>query len=122
MEIYEFTCSCHRHPFKISDEAPSRSLHFTLGVITLGVWLVFFALYRLGHVYWISKCPNCGKRSRSLLWIILLLAFFTIEVGRTLHFFLVSAPQKIVAGFKPSDIRCVTRCGGVIKHYYRVAA
>ena len=33
-----------------------------------------------------------------------------------------AAAQKIVAGFTPSDIRCVTRCGGVIKHYYRVAA
>jgi transposase InsO family protein len=33
-----------------------------------------------------------------------------------------AATQKVVAGFKPSDIRCVTRCGGVIKHYYRVAA
>lgn len=33
-----------------------------------------------------------------------------------------AAAQKIVADFKPSDIRCVTRCGGAIKHYYRVAA
>ena len=33
-----------------------------------------------------------------------------------------AATQKIIADFKPSDIRCVTRCGGAIKHYYRVAA
>lgn len=33
-----------------------------------------------------------------------------------------AAAQKIVTGFTPSSIRCVTRCGGVIKHYYRVAA
>lgn len=33
-----------------------------------------------------------------------------------------AAAQKIVAGFKPSDIRCVTRCAGAIKHDYRVAA
>jgi putative transposase len=33
-----------------------------------------------------------------------------------------AAAQKKVAGFKPSDIRCVTRCGWAIKHYYRVAA
>lgn len=33
-----------------------------------------------------------------------------------------AAAQKIVAGFKPDQIRCVTRRGGVIKHYYRVAA
>lgn len=32
------------------------------------------------------------------------------------------AAQKIIAGFKPGQIRCVTRCGGAIKHYYRVAA
>lgn len=97
MDTYEFTCRCQRHPFEISEEIPSRSLHFTLGIITLGVWLVLFALYRLGRVYWISRCPNCGKRSRSLFWMILILAFFTVEFGRTLHFFLISAPQKIVA-------------------------
>lgn len=33
-----------------------------------------------------------------------------------------AAAQNNVTGFKASDIRCVTRCGGVIKHYYRVAA
>jgi len=33
-----------------------------------------------------------------------------------------AAAQKSVAGFKPEQIRCVTRCGGAIKHYYRVAA
>ncbi len=30
-----------------------------------------------------------------------------------------AAAQKVVAGFKTSDIRCVTRCDGVIKHYDR---
>lgn len=33
-----------------------------------------------------------------------------------------AATQKSVAGFKASDIRCVTRCNGTIRHYYRVAA
>jgi hypothetical protein len=32
-----------------------------------------------------------------------------------------AAAQQIVAGFKPSDIRCMTRCGAT-RHYYRVAA
>jgi len=30
--------------------------------------------------------------------------------------------QKSIAGFKASQIRCVTRCGGVVRHYHRVAA
>lgn len=30
--------------------------------------------------------------------------------------------QQSIAGFKASQIRCVTRCGGVIHHYERVAA
>jgi transposase InsO family protein len=30
--------------------------------------------------------------------------------------------QKSITGFKASDIRCVTRCGGAVRHYYRVAA
>jgi transposase InsO family protein len=33
-----------------------------------------------------------------------------------------AATQKIIAGFKPSQIRCVTRCNGTVRHYYRVAA
>ncbi len=33
-----------------------------------------------------------------------------------------ASAQKIVADFTPDQIRCVTRCGGAIKHYYRVAA
>jgi putative transposase len=32
------------------------------------------------------------------------------------------AARKYIADFKASDIRCVTRCGGVIRHYFRVAA
>ena len=35
----------------------------------------------------------------------------------------VQAPaQQSIAGFKPGDIKCVTRCEGTIRHYYRVAA
>ena len=30
--------------------------------------------------------------------------------------------QKSIAGFTASKIRCVTRCGGVVRHYYRDAA
>ncbi len=30
--------------------------------------------------------------------------------------------QKPIAGFTTSQIRCVTRCGGVVRHYHRVAA
>ena len=33
-----------------------------------------------------------------------------------------AAAQKSIAKFKASDIRCVTRCDGTIRHYYRVAA
>jgi hypothetical protein len=33
-----------------------------------------------------------------------------------------AATQKIIAEFKPSQIRCVTRCNGTVRHYYRVAA
>lgn len=33
-----------------------------------------------------------------------------------------AATRKSAAGFKASDIRCVTRCNGTIRHYYRVAA
>lgn len=96
-ETFDFTCRCNRRPFEIAGTTPSRSFHMFLGVITLGVWLAIFALYRLGHVYWISRCPLCGKRSRSLFWILLILLFFTVELGRTLHYFLISAPQQIVA-------------------------
>jgi hypothetical protein len=95
-ETFQFTCRCNIRPFEISEDAPSRSFNLFLGVITLGVWLAVYALYRLGHVYWISRCPLCGKRSRSLFWILLILLFFTMELGRTLHYFLISAPQKIV--------------------------
>ncbi len=96
METYRFSCRIHR-PYEVQDEDPSRSLHLTLGVITLGVWLVFHALYRMGHLYAISRCPVCGKHSRSLFWVLLILFFFTLEFGRTLYYFLISAPQSIVA-------------------------
>jgi putative transposase len=33
-----------------------------------------------------------------------------------------AAAQNIIAGFKAGDIRCVTRCDGAIRHYYRAAA
>ncbi|MEK7415810.1 MAG: transposase [Planctomycetota bacterium] len=33
-----------------------------------------------------------------------------------------AAAQISVAKIKPRDIRCVTRCDGTIRHYYRVAA
>jgi len=107
-ETFEFSCRCNRRPFEVDEEAPSSSLHLTLGVITLGVWLLFFSLYRMIHLYGLSRCPLCGKRSRSLFWILFILAFLTAEFGRTLHFFLISAPQKIVADISfaqlPEDI------------------
>jgi len=31
-------------------------------------------------------------------------------------------PQKPITGFKASQIRCVTRCRGTVRHYYRPAA
>jgi len=31
-------------------------------------------------------------------------------------------PQKPIAGFKASQIRCVSRCRGTVRHYYRIAA
>lgn len=33
-----------------------------------------------------------------------------------------AATQKSVADFTPSQVRCVTRCDGTVRHYYRVAA
>jgi Integrase core domain len=32
-----------------------------------------------------------------------------------------AAAQKSIAGFRARDIRCVTRCNGAIRHYYRIA-
>lgn len=33
-----------------------------------------------------------------------------------------AAAQKLIARFKASDIRCVTRCEGTVRHYFRAAA
>jgi hypothetical protein len=97
MDAYVFSCRCNDKPFEVEAAEPSRTLHLTLGVCTLGVWLVLNSVYRMIHLYWISRCPKCRKRSRSVFWAVLILLLFTAELGRVLHYFLISAPHQIVA-------------------------
>ena len=97
VEVYHFICRCGSRPFDVTVPVPARTLHLTLGVLTLGVWLVLHALYRIGHLYWISLCPACGRRSRRLVWTIVLTLLATAEFARLLVYFLVIAPERIIA-------------------------
>ncbi len=97
METYQFSCRCDHKSFEVKAAEPSRSLHLTLGVATLGVWLVLNAVYRMIHLYWISRCPHCRKRSRSVFWAVLLLLLLSAEFGRVLYYFLIAAPHQIVS-------------------------
>ena len=97
VEVYHFICRCGSRPFDVTVPAPARTLHLTLGVLTLGVWLVLHALYRIGHLYWISLCPAYGRRSRRLVWTIVLTLLATAEFARLLVYFLVIAPERIIA-------------------------
>lgn len=96
-ETYLFSCRCDSRPFEVTVPAPARTLHLILGVLTLGVWLVAHALYRIGRLYWISRCPSCGKRSRKLFWTIVLTLLSTAEFARLLAYFLIIAPERIIA-------------------------
>ncbi|MBN2327520.1 MAG: hypothetical protein JXR73_10235 [Candidatus Omnitrophica bacterium] len=103
-EIFEFRCRCSGRPFQISAPAPSRGKHLALGAATLGTWLFMYAIYRLGRLYWISKCPQCRKRSRSVFWALVIVLLLSVEFGRTMYYFLISAPQQIVADMSFTDL------------------
>ncbi|HOL94184.1 MAG TPA: hypothetical protein PLH79_07550 [bacterium] len=96
-ETYQFACRCAAAPFTVTVPAPRRTLHLGLGVLTLGVWLVLYALYRIGRLYWISRCPVCSKRSRKLFWILAITLLSTAEFARLLVYFLILAPEQIIA-------------------------
>ena len=97
-ETYQFTCRCAAAPFTVTVPAPHRALHLGLGVLTLGVWLVVYALGRIVRLYWISRCPACSKRSRKLFWTLAVTLLSTAEFARLLVYFLILAPEQIIAG------------------------
>ncbi len=96
MEHYIFKCRrCQSH-FEKDAQAPSQNFHLLLGLITLGGWLIIYAFIRLFNLYRLSSCPDCGRRSRFLLSLLIVLIVGSLEVNWVIYYFLEIAPQKIV--------------------------
>jgi len=96
-ETFTFTCKRDRTRFEAETATLARSKHLFLALATLGVWYVFFAFYQMIRVYRLSRCPSCGKRSRKLLTVTIVLILTSVELLTTVYHFTVSAPRQIVA-------------------------
>ncbi|RJP19736.1 MAG: hypothetical protein C4527_26345 [Candidatus Omnitrophota bacterium] len=96
MEEYRFTCPRCRCNIEAEAPIPARNLHLLLGLATLGIWLVVYSFLRLFQLYQLSLCETCGKHSRKLLALLLILILGTAEITWLIYYFLEVAPPKIV--------------------------
>lgn len=95
-QTHAFSCKKCGNAFETGGQTLSRQTHMLLGLVTLGGWLVLYALYSLVWLHWRSRCPACGRRSRKLLLLNILVIGGTLELGLTLYYFMEIAPQQII--------------------------
>jgi len=100
MTTYYFACKTCRSKFEVEQPEPSRNVHLLLGLLTLGLWLVIYSFYQMFYFYRLSKCEDCGKRSKKLLTLLIVSAYLTVEIRSGVYYFLEIAPAESVrSGF-----------------------
>ena len=104
MTTYYFTCKKCRSKFEVEQPEPSRNVHLLLGLLTLGLWLVIYSFYQMFYFYRMSKCEDCGKRSKKLLTLLIVSSYLTVEILSGVYYFLEIAPAKIAHDLSTIEI------------------
>ena len=104
MDEYRFQCKRCKNRFEVSSPTPARNLHVLLALITLGGWFVIRAFVQLFSLFRMSQCPDCGRRSRAILSILIFLMLGTAEVSWLIYYFVEYAPETIVANASLAEL------------------
>lgn len=104
VETFEFHCRCAAPAREVNLPARSMKIHLLLGILTLGVWFVCFAVYRMVQLYRLSRCPSCRRHAGLVFWVMLVMLLVSLEFGRIMYYFLIAAPERIVADASMAEL------------------
>jgi len=95
-ERYRFHCRCGEQFVKES-RPPAPTLNLLLTVVTLGGWLVIWAIQQWIWIYCLSRCPECGRGARRLIVILLVLVLVSVDIVGSYYYLMYVAPGDIAA-------------------------